>query len=606
MAARQAEQRITALYERLSRDDEIAGDSNSIVNQKSMLQSYADLHGFTNCVHYTDDGWSGGNFDRPAWKQLVEDIEAGQVATVLVKDMSRIGRDYLQTGYFTEVLFRQYEVRFIAITNNVDSNDPSSNEFTPFMNIMNEWYLRDQSRKMRTAIHHKGMSGKPTGNHAPYGYKKDPEDTNHWIIDEEAAAVVRRIFKLSIEGHGPYEIASILTKDKVESPGYYLAQRNRGTMQHHIDPERKYDWYGGTVLVILGRQEYMGHTVNFRSQKLSYKSKKVKWNDPSEWVVFENTHEPIVDPETWQLAQHKKGTKTRIDTTGLANPLTGLVYCADCGEKMYNSRHRRKRNDDTSGLDSDSYNCSTYSRTRGRETKVCCNHYISTKAIRTLLLDAIRSLCQHAVADPEAFARQICAEAQVQHESAAKELKKRLTRDRKRCTELDALFQKLYESYATGKITEKRFETMATNYEAEQAELEQRIAEGQQELDTYMQNEVRIDRFLELTKKYTDFTELTTPMIKEFVDKIIVHAPEYSSGQRIQQVDIYINYIGKVDIPDESEQLTPEEQKAQDVLEAKRAEYRRKYQRRKELKAEREAAAAQAEEESDQDTKKSA
>ena len=334
MAIKQADQRITALYERLSRDDELAGDSNSIVNQKSYLQSYADQHGFSNCVHYTDDGWSGGNFDRPAWKQLVEDIEAGKVATVLVKDMSRIGRDYLQTGYFTEVLFRQHDVRFIAVANNVDSDDPGSNEFTPFMNIMNEWYLRDQSRKMRTAIRIKGTSGKPTGNHAPYGYKKDPEDKDHWLIDEEAAAVVRRIFHLSIEGYGPSEIATILTKDKVESPGYYLAQRNRGTMQHRIDPERKYDWYGGTVLVMLGKQEYMGHTVNFRSHKPSYKSKKIKWNDPSEWVIYENTHEPIVDPETWQLAQHKKGTKTRIDTTGLANPLTGLVYCADCGEKM--------------------------------------------------------------------------------------------------------------------------------------------------------------------------------------------------------------------------------------------------------------------------------
>ena len=592
MAIRQADQRITALYERLSRDDELAGDSNSIVNQKSYLQSYADQHGFSNCVHYTDDGWSGGNFDRPAWKELVEDIEAGKVATVLVKDMSRIGRDYLQTGYFTEVLFRQHDVRFIAIANNVNSNDPGSNEFTPFMNIMNEWYLRDQSRKMRTAIRIKGTSGKPTGNHAPYGYKKDPEDKDHWLIDEEAAAVVRRIFHLSIEGYGPSEIATILTKDKVESPGYYLAQRNRGTMQHRIDPERKYDWYGGTVLVMLGKQEYMGHTVNFRSHKPSYKSKKIKWNDPSEWVIYENTHEPIVDPETWQLAQHKKGTKTRIDTTGLANPLTGFVYCADCGEKMYNSRHRRNPNDDSGGLDADSYNCSTYSRTRSRETKVCCNHYISTKAIRTLLLDAIRTICQRAVADPEAFARQMRAEAQIQHDAAAKELKKNLARDRKRCTELDALFQKLYESYATGKITEKRFEMMAANYEAEQAELEQRIADGQQELDKYRQDEVRIDKFLELTKKYTDFTELTTPMIKEFVEKIVVHAPDRSSGQRIQQVDIYLNYIGKYDIPDEVEELTPEEQAAQDELEAKRAGYRKKYQRRKALKAQRDAEAA--------------
>ena len=270
-------------------------------------------------------------------------------------------------------------------------------------------------------------------------------------------------------------------------------------MQHRIDPERKYDWYGGTVLVMLGKQEYMGHTVNFRSHKPSYKSKKIKWNDPSEWVIYENTHEPIVDPETWQLAQHKKGTKTRIETTGLANPLTGFVYCADCGEKMYNSRHRRNPNDDSGGLDADSYNCSTYSRTRSRETKVCCNHYISTKAIRTLLLDAIRTICQRAVADPEAFARQMRAEAQIQHDAAAKELKKNLARDRKRCTELDALFQKLYESYATGKITEKRFEMMAANYEAEQAELEQRIADGQQELDKYRQDEIRIDKFIELT-----------------------------------------------------------------------------------------------------------
>ncbi len=215
MAIRQADQRITALYERLSRDDELAGDSNSIVNQKSYLQSYADQHGFSNCVHYTDDGWSGGNFDRPAWKQLVEDIEAGKVATVLVKDMRRIGRDYLQTGYFTEVLFRQHDVRFIAIANNVDSNDPGSNEFTPFMNIMNEWYLRDQSLKMRTAIRIKGTSGKPTGNHAPYGYKKDPEDKDHWLIDEEAAAVVRRIFHLSIEG---YELQRFSQKIKLKAP----------------------------------------------------------------------------------------------------------------------------------------------------------------------------------------------------------------------------------------------------------------------------------------------------------------------------------------------------------------------------------------------------
>ena len=556
------------------------------------MEGYAAQHGFLNCVHYTDDGWSGGNFDRPSWKQLVADVEAGKVGTVLVKDMSRIGRDYLQTGYFTEVLFRQHDVRFIAIANNVDSDDPGSNEFTPFMNIMNEWYLRDQSRKVRAAVQLKGRSGKPITTNAPYGYKKDPEDHNHWLIDEEAAAVVRHIFHLSIEGHGPYEIANILMHEKVETPGYYFSKRSGDAGQGNGSPEHRYDWHGGTVLNILSKQEYMGHTVNFRTRKVSYKSKKKVDNPPEEWVIFENTHEAIVDADTWQLAQHEKGTKTRIDSVGLANPLTGLMFCADCGAKMYNSRHRNERNNDASGLHFDTYNCSTYSNTRIRETRICSNHHISTQAVRTLLLEAIRKIAQYAIADPKAFAQQIRAEAQIQHEAAAKELKRRLARDRKRCAELDGLFQKLYESYATGKITEKRFDMMATNYETEQAELEQRIADGQQELDTYMQDEDRIDKFLELTKRYTDFSELTTPMIKEFVEKIVVHAPDRSTGQRTQQVDIHFKFIGQFSIPEETEQLSSEEQIARDELEAKRAEYRRKYQRRKELKAQREAEAA--------------
>ena len=566
------------------------------------MLGYAEQHGFSNCVHYTDDGWSGGNFDRPAWKQLVADIEAGKVATVLVKDMSRIGRDYLQTGYFTEVLFRQHEVRFIAIANNVDSDNPNSNEFTPFMNIMNEWYLRDQSRKMRTAIRIKGTSGKPTGNHAPYGYKKDPEDKDHWLIDEEAAAVVRRIFLLAVNGHGPYEIATILTRDKVESPGYYLAQRNRGSQLHHIDLDRKYDWYGNAVMEMLGRQEYMGHTVNFRTRKVSYKSKKKVANPPEEWVIFENTHEAIIDPDTWHQAQRVKGTKRRIDTTGQSNPLTGLVFCADCGEKMYNSRHRKEKDNDEAGLAYDNYNCSTYSLTRVRETRVCSNHHISTQAIRSLLLDGIRRLSEYAATDPEGFEKSIRADTKIQQEAAARALKKQLAKARKRSTELDTLIQKLYESYALGKITEKRFDTMLAAYEAEQAELEQSIAKDQQELDAFVQDEERIEKFLALTRKYTDLSELTTPMIKDFVEKIVVHAPERNNGHRTQQVDIRFKYIGFANIPDDLEPLTPVEQAEQDKLEAKRAKYREKYYRRKELKAQREAKAAQADEETTTET----
>lgn len=589
MAARKTEMRITALYERLSRDDDLTGESNSIINQKSYLESYAAQHGFLNCVHYTDDGWSGGNFDRPAWKHLVSDVETDKVSVVLVKDMSRIGRDYLQTGYFTEVLFRKHDVRFIAIANNVDSDDPGSNEFTPFMNIMNEWYLRDQSRKVRAAFQLKGKSGKPLTATLPYGYVKDPADHNHWLVDEEAAEVVRKIFHLSMEGHGPYLIAHKLTESKILTPMHYYAEKYHQALPSRVRPETRYSWSGTTVISILSKPEYMGHTVNFRSSKKSYKTKEKIHHDPKDWLIFENTHEAIVPADVWHLAQREKGSRRRIDNIGFANPLTGYVFCADCGRKMYNSRALRDVKDASKGLQGNSYNCSTYSLTRNYETKKCSTHFITTNALRTLLLDSIRKICRYAIADPEAFAQQIRAEAQIQHEAGVRELKKRLVRDRKRCTELDALFQKLYESYALGRITEKRFEMMAASYEAEQAELEQRIAEGQQEMDTYEQDEKRIDHFLKLTKKYTDFSELTAPMIKAFVEKIMVHAPDRSSGKRTQQVDIYFNYIGQFHIPDEP--LSPEEQAAQEKLDAQRAEYRRRYHRKKELKAQREAAA---------------
>jgi len=286
MSARQAEEKITALYERLSRDDESAGDSNSIVNQKKYLEGYAADHGYGNCVHYTDDGWSGGNFDRPAWKRLVADIEAGKVALVLTKDMSRIGRDYLQTGFYTEVLFRKFGVRFIAIGNSIDSADHSSSEFAPFVNIMSEWYVRDCSRKQKAQYQIRGKSGKPVTNTIPYGFKKDPDEKHHWLVDDEAADVVCRIFHLSAEGKGPLAIARILMEDKVERPSYYLAQRGRGTCQSKTDMSRPYDWTDATIRDILAKPEYMGHTVNFRAYKPSYKDKKMIKRPPEEWLIF--------------------------------------------------------------------------------------------------------------------------------------------------------------------------------------------------------------------------------------------------------------------------------------------------------------------------------
>ncbi len=339
MAILQTE-KITALYERLSRDDDQIGDSNSIINQKKYLESYAEQKGYTHCIHYTDDGWSGGNFDRPAWKKLVADIEAGKVAHVLVKDMSRIGRDYLQTGFYTEVMFRQHNVHFVAIANSVDSDDRNSSEFAPFLNIMNEWYLRDLSRKQRTAIRVKGESGKPTTNCAIYGYLKDPNDKYKWVIDEEAAAVVRKIYRLTIEGLGPFQIARRLYEEKIETPAVYFGKKGMGVWKSKEHFENPYGWNDYIIGRILSKPEYMGHTVNFRSHKESYKDKTAVKNPKEDWLIFENTHEAIIDKETWELVQKLRETPRRTDTFGVANPLTGLVFCADCGAKMYNHRNK--------------------------------------------------------------------------------------------------------------------------------------------------------------------------------------------------------------------------------------------------------------------------
>ena len=580
-------EKITALYERLSRDDEAAGDSNSIVNQKMLLESYAAQRGFTNCVHYTDDGWSGGNFERPDWKRLIADIEAGKVGCVIAKDMSRIGRDYLQTGFYTEVLFREKGVRFIAIGNSVDSADRSSGEFVPFLNIVNEWFLRDCSRKQCAAYQARGHAGKPTTNHAIYGYRKDPGDKHHWLIDEEAAAVVRRIFHLSMEGHGPHKIASILRDDRIERPSVYMGKRGQGTQRNSYDDSRPYDWSGTSVSNILAKPEYMGHTVNFRSYKESYKDKHAIKRPPEEWTVFEHTHEAIVDPETWKLAQQVRKTVHRTDTTGEANPLTGLLYCADCGAKMYNHRGRAQANKESRGKDPvsglypyDHYDCSTYALTFRHYHQECFGHYISTKALRALILDTIRTVSAYAITNEAEFIEKVRAASEVRQAQAAKDLKRKLNRDRKRSGELNGLIKKLYESYATEKISEKRFELLSGEYEREQEALEESIAKAQAELDAFEADTTRVDQFLALTKKYTDFSVLTTPMIYEFIDKILVHAPDRSTGDRTQEVDIYLKFIGKFDVP--LPEPTAEELAEMEKQRKKRAYYRERSKRQRE------------------------
>ena len=575
MAAKQTEGKITALYERLSRDDELTGDSNSIINQKKYLEGYAQQQRYGNVVHYTDDGYSGGNFDRPAWKRLVSDIEAGKVAHVIVKDMSRIGRDYLQTGFYTEIMFREHGVHFVAIANSVDSNDQNSNEFAPFLNIMNEWYLRDLSRKQRTAIRVKGESGKPTTNCAIYGYKKDPENKHHWLIDEEAAAVVRRIFRLTIEGNGPYEIARILFDDHVETPAVYFGKQNKGVWKSKEEFPNPYNWSGFIVGKILSKPEYMGHTVNFRSHKESYKDKTSVPNPQEEWMIFEDTHEAIVDKETWELAQKLRKTPKRIDTIGEANPLTGLLYCADCGEKMYN--HRSKGNTEKGNYPSDFFDCSAYTLAHQKRTTACCGHYITTKALRTLILETIRTASTFAIANQDEFMEKVRSASQIRQAEAAKETKRKMNKDRKRITELDNIIKKLYESFAVGRISDERFDSLLAEYEAEQKSLIASVGDAEQRLSCFEEDTDRAAQFLALAKKYTDFSELTTPMINEFIDKILVHAPEKIDGDRVQEVEIYLKFIGRFDLP--APELTEEEIKRQEQLKRHRIKSRERYQK---------------------------
>lgn len=399
-------QPITALYERLSRDDEQANESLSIVNQKSYLAEYAARNGFANCQHYTDDGFSGGNFERPGWKQLIADIDAGKVDVVIAKDLSRVGRDYIETGFYTEVYFRQKGIRFIAIGNGVDTINPVSSEFAPFMNVLNEMYLRDQSRKMRACYRQKGNAGLPTNNLCIYGYRKDPEDRNHWLVDEEAAAVVRRIFELAMDCHGPYEIARILEQEQIYCPAYYNTIHGNCMKRSNTDMSKPFAWNGATVTNILKRPEYMGHTVNFRSSKNGLRAKRVQ-NAREEWRIFENAHEAIIPPDRWELAQYALYVRRRTDSTGTANPLTGKLVCAECEALMNN---RRSKAGKTGRPSDDFYDCPTYSHGNG-----CCGHYISTANVREIVLQAIRSVGRYAIGNEAEFAEKVREASALRH-----------------------------------------------------------------------------------------------------------------------------------------------------------------------------------------------
>ena len=526
--------RITALYERLSRDDELAGDSNSIVNQKKMLEDYAKSNGYTDLVHFTDDGYSGGNFDRPGWKEMLRQIEDGSIGTVIVKDMSRVGRDYLQVGFYTEVFFREKGVHFVAISNGVDSDINTSSEFAPFLNIMNEWYLRDCSRKIKAVLQAKGRDGKPITNNPPYGYIKDPEDKNR------------------------------------------------------CDMSKPYEWAGVSVVRMLEKPEYMGDTVNFRTKKLSYKDKVAVKNDSDEIVVFTDTHEAIIDRKTWYMVQELRKTKRRINTEGESNPFVGKIFCADCGGKMHYRNEGKRAGRNWRGLPDGSvrttpacYNCGNYNNSHDQSEKVCCSHNIQAKVIDQLVLETIQYACKSVRMDERAFVESIRSASEIREQSEAKKLKAALKHQEKRYAELDILLKKVYEDNALGRLPDKRYEMLSAGYEKEQAELEQSIKACREQLTQYDEDTDRTEEFLALVHKYTDITELTPVIINEFVDKILVHKAEKIDGERVMEIEIYLNFISKVELP--AQELTEEE--LAEVKEKQRLRERNAmYQRRRRAK----------------------
>ena len=533
--------RFTALYCRLSRDDELQGDSNSIKNQKLILQKYADDNGFRNTRFFVDDGYSGTTFDRPDFQRMIAEMDAGRIGTVIVKDMSRLGRDYLKVGFYTEVAFPEADVRFIAINNGVDSANQQESDLTPFINIFNEFYAKDTSKKIRAVFKAKGQSGKPLCTNPPYGYKKDPDDKTRWIVDDEAAAVVKEIFHLCMSGYGPTQIAKELRKRRIETPAEYGKRVGvnvpSAKLRENDDPCR---WTTSTVVHILERREYTGCTVNFKTYKKSYKSKKQVKNDPSEWAIFEGMHEAIIEPEVYDTVQKIRDGRRRQTPMGEMPALSGMVYCADCGHKLYQVRGRC--------LPQSEYMvCATY-RKKGKS--VCPSHQIRNSVIEQLLLEDLQRVTAYARNHEDEFLQLVTRNSEKALDRELRDCRKEYEQAKARIAKLDTLIQRIYEDNVEGKISDDRFAKLSGNYETEQAQLQSRVEELQRFLDDAKEKSLNADHFLALVRKYTDIRELDAEIIREFVERINVFQAEKVDGHRQQRIQIIYNCIGAVDLPD--------------------------------------------------------
>ena len=535
------QQKITILYCRLSNEDLVDGESNSIANQRSILSSYAASHGFTNTKVLVDDGYTGTNFNRPGVQEGLALVEQGLVGTWIVKDMSRFGRDYLQVGRFTEIVFPSYDVRFIAVNDAVDSAK-GDNDFTVIRNVFNDFYAKDTSKKVRAVMKAKGTSGKHLGG-PPYGYRADPQDKNHWILDEDAAPVVKRIFDLTIAGVGPSRIARILEADEVLTVKALYAQQKGKPL-----PERPCHWIEQSVVNILERMEYTGCTCNFKTYSKSYKLKKRIPNALEDMFILPDTQEAIVPKEQWDRVQELRQHKRRMTKAERQGLFSGLVVCADCGSKLHFATCKNFEGRQ------DHYVCAKYKSGRG----TCSAHYIREDVLRDVVLERIRAVTEYIRADVEGFQEDWLMCRREEQEKSIREDKRRLEKAKKRLADIDKLITRIYEDMVLGNLSQERYQKMLEGYEAEQAALNNEVIGLEDWVATREEMEDNVDQFLALLEKYVDIPELTPTIVNEFIKQIIVYAPDKSSGKRTQKVKIVFNFLEEVEVPEISEPVITE------------------------------------------------
>ena len=527
---------VTALYARLSKDDDLVGDSNSIVHQKEILAKYAKEHGFSNCEFYVDDGFSGTNFNRPDFQRLMADAEGGKISTIIVKDMSRFGRDYIMVGYYTEIYFSNLNIRFIAINDNVDSSIQTENDLTPFKNVFNEWYAKDTSKKIRAVFKAKGNSGKHLSTNPPFGYKKDSNDKDKWIIDDEAAATVRRIFQMYVDGYRISEIGHKLTEEKVETPMLYYMNRGIKTNARSEYPEI---WDSMSIKYILSQTAYAGHTVNFQTAVKSYKTKKQIRLPKEDWIIYRNTQEAIIDEKTFETVQQMRKVKRARTKYNEPNMFSGLLYCADCGNHLTIQRVARNRK-------MDNFSCATY---RKKKKGLCSCHRILVSDLETIVKEDLQKVCEYVLFHEKEFTDEYLSGSKKETIKFQSKTKAELKRLSERQEEIGRIIRKLYEDNVCGRITDERFDFLAKSYEDEGNDLKQKTIELQNALTASVQDEEKLSKFLKVVKSYTEIEELTPEILNSFIEKIYISETEKYDGRKMQEVEIIYKFVGAINLP---------------------------------------------------------